>query len=100
MSLETNRYRDAYHPRIKAEIKKFDLRLKEEIRKTHIPAILENPRIGKKLQGKLSNVYSYHFRYKGQSYRIAYTVDEINKIVGVLKIGKRENFYDILKRRI
>ncbi len=51
MSLGTNRYRDTYHSRIKGEIKKFDLHLREEIKEIRIPAILENPQIGKNCRG-------------------------------------------------
>ena len=93
-------YRDAYHPRVKKDLKKLDARIREEIKTTHIPAILSDPSVGQVLVGDLAGIHSYHFKIANQQYRIAYVVSEEQERVFILMIGKRESFYDILKRRM
>jgi addiction module RelE/StbE family toxin len=93
-------YRDQYHPKVKKDLKKLDKRLRHEIETVHIPAILEEPEQGDELVGDLSGMRAYHFNYQKQTYRIAYVVDETVSIIFVMMIGKRENFYTILKRRL
>ena len=93
-------YKDEYHPRVKRDVKKVDVRIRDEIETTHIPAILTNPGLGKTLVGDLAGIRSYHFKIANQQYRIAYVVFEEQKKVVVLMIGKREGFYAVLKRRI
>ena len=61
--------------------------------------IAENPYIGEQKKGDLIEVYGYDVKYNGTNYEIAYTIHEINnKIVVVILVGTRENFYDELKR--
>jgi len=93
-------YDDKYHPRVKKDLKKFSQRLRNEIKSKRIPAILVNPEIGKLLMGDLAGIWSYHFTFVRQQYRIAYVVDKDNHTIFVLMIGKREHFYSQLKRRI
>ena len=93
-------YRDQYHPKVKKDLKQLDKRLRQEIEETHIPAILERPEHGEELVGDLSGLRAYHFRYQKNAYRIAYVMDETAEMVFVMMIGKRENFYTVLKRRI
>jgi addiction module RelE/StbE family toxin len=93
-------YRDQYHPKVKKYLKKLDKCLRHDIETTHIPAILEQPEHGEELVGDLSGMHAYHFSYQKQAYRIAYVVDDTAETVFVMMIGKRENFYTILKRRI
>jgi addiction module RelE/StbE family toxin len=93
-------YRDQYHPKVKKDLKKLDKRLRHEIETRHIPAILEQPEQGDQLVADLSGLRAYHFTALKQAYRIAYLVDDEAQIVFVLMIGKRENFYTILKRRL
>ena len=52
------------------------------------------------LTGDLSGICSYHFKKEKVEYRISYIIDELQKIVYFLMIGKRENFYEILRRRL
>jgi len=93
-------YKDEYHPRIKKDLKKIDAPIREEIKTTHIPAILSDPNIGEHLVGDLAGIRSYHFKIANQQYRIAYIVSEEKNRVFVLMIAKRESFYTVLKRRI
>lgn len=64
-------YQDEYHPQIKKEIKKFASSLLETIKTHYIPRILEKPTQGEMLVGDLNGIYSYHFNFKKQTYRIA-----------------------------
>lgn len=93
-------YRDQYHPKVKKDLKKLDRRLRQEIETVHIPTILEHPDRGEDLVGDLSGMCAYHFTFVKQAYRIAYVVDEDTQTVFIMMIGKRENFYTILKRRL
>jgi len=93
-------YEVLYHPQVKKDIKKLDHSLIKEVRAFHILRILENPKRGKALLKNLAGIYSYHFRWSGQAYRIAYTIDEDRRTIAVLMIGKREGFYEVLKRRL
>lgn len=86
-------YKDGYYPRVKKDLKKLDARIREEIKTTHIPAI------GETLVGDLAGIHSYHFKIANQQYRIAYVVSEEEETVFILMIGKRESFYQILRRR-
>jgi addiction module RelE/StbE family toxin len=93
-------YKDEYHPRVKQDLKKIDAPIREEIKTTHIPAILSDPNIGETLIGDLSGIRSYHCKISNQQYRIAYIVSEEEKTIFVLMIAKRESFYTVLKRRV
>ena len=57
-----------------------------------------NPYLGEKLSGSLHFLYSYHFKVGGKDYRLAYTINNKNKIIVVHLIQIRENFYLKLKR--
>ncbi len=93
-------YKDEYHPRVKKDLKKLPLKLREEIKAKHILDILSEPEIGEKLTGNFAGVSSYHLYYAKQQYRIAYVFDEDAKTVSVLMIGKRDHFYTLLRRRV
>jgi mRNA-degrading endonuclease RelE of RelBE toxin-antitoxin system len=93
-------YKDEYHPQVKKDIKKIDTPLRKKIKNEFIPEILENPEIGVSLTGDLSGIQSYHFTYAKQQYRIAYIVNEDDKIVFIQMVAKRGDFYTLLKRRI
>jgi addiction module RelE/StbE family toxin len=93
-------YRDEYHPKVKSDLKRLDKAIIKELFDVHIEKILQEPYLGEKLHGELAGVSSYHFRKNKVEYRVAYTVEEHKKIVYVVMVGKRENFYEILKRRL
>ena len=83
----------------KRAVKKLPSYIREEIIKK--ASVLEtNPFLGEKLVGKLSFLYSFHFSFKGTQYRIAYSVDEKEKVATIHLAGPRENFYDRLRRQI
>ncbi len=94
-------YKDGYHPKIKADLKKLDKPVVSEIFDTHINKILIDPhRASEALHGSLAGISTYHFRQNKVEYRIAFAVKEELKMVYILMIGKRENFYEILRRRL
>jgi len=93
-------YKDVYHPRVKADLKKLDKPAVKEIHSIHLDILLDKPFTGECLYGDLEGVFSYHFRKNKVDYRIAYTVDDERKVVYIIMIAKRENFYEVLKRRL
>lgn len=93
-------YKDSYHPKIKSDLKKIDIAASREIKAVHLDKILNNPYVSEQLYGNLAGVWSYHFRKNNVDYRIAYSIDETQKAVYFLMIGKRENIYEILRRRL
>lgn len=81
----------------KKKIKKFTKDLRQKI--YHEASVLNNnPLAGEKLKGKLSFLYSLHFRHKNKDYRIAYIVNHKQKTVTLQFVDIRENFYEKLKR--
>ncbi len=91
-------YNDEYHPQVKKDLKKLASHIRKEIQNKHIPAIISDPAIGEPLTGDLNGIQSYHFTIAKQQFRISYTI--YNNTIFILMIGKRENFYITLKRRI
>jgi len=93
-------YKAEYHPRVKKDLKKIDPQICKKIRATHIPKLLNNPEIGQELTGDLHGTLSYYFIISKQQFRVAYIVDNSKKICFIQMIAKRENFYNLLKKRI
>lgn len=93
-------YKAKYHPRTKKDLKKIDPPIREKIRIEHIPKILANPEIGEELAGDLRGTHSYHFTVSKQKFRIAYITEKNSKEVFVQMIGKRGDFYALLRKRI
>ncbi len=61
--------------------------------------IQSDPMIGETKTGDLVGIYGYDVYYNKTNYEIAYSVEEIDdKIVVVIMLGTRENFYEELKR--
>ncbi len=93
-------YRDEYHPQVRRDIKKLPAQLRVLIKTEHIPAILSHPENSDRLVGDLKDIWSYHFSFMRQQYRIAYMLNSSSETVIILMIGKRGEFYQFLKRRI
>ena len=93
-------FTDKYHPRVKRDLRKIDKSVESEVKNLHIPRILHDPYLADELTGDLEGIISYHFKKGKVEYRISYIVDEEQKIVHILMIGKRESFYKILRRRL
>lgn len=67
---------------------------------TYLPNLKSNPLIGEKLKGDLKNFYKLEFTQSGVSYRLAYELLSKEKIILVLYLGTRENFYREFRRKI
>lgn len=61
-------------------------------------ALRENPFAGEKLTGSLSFLWSFHFKHQNVQYRIAYAINDEQKLIVVHYTGPRENFYDRVRR--
>ncbi|MGE0085976.1 MAG: type II toxin-antitoxin system RelE/ParE family toxin [Desulfococcaceae bacterium] len=93
-------YKDVYHPQVKKDLKKLNPALRSAIKTQYIQDILCNPGQGELLVGDLNGIRSCHLTFAKQQFRIAYAVEEQTKTVYFLMIGKRGEFYTLLKRRI
>lgn len=94
-------YKDGYHPKIRSDLKKLDKAAVREFFDAHIEKILHGPHwAGVALHGSLEGISSYHFRHNRVEYRAAFACEEESKTVYILMVGKRENFYEILQRRL
>jgi len=92
-------FEDRYHPAVKKDIRKIDATARKDIKAEWIPRLLADPYCGEELTGSLSGIHSFHFKIQRVDYRIAYRIKKNEHIVEVLMIGKRESFYEILRRR-
>lgn len=85
---------------VKKDLKSLHPKLAEEIKNYHFKKIKESPLESFELGYSFKGLRSYHFNFEGTSYRIVYEVFEEDKLVVVIMIGTRENFYERLKRRL
>jgi len=85
---------------VKQDIKRLHPKVADLIQEHYLPIIKEDPYQAENLSGQFSNLKSYHFKYIGVDYRIIYQIFENEKIVRLLMIGTRENFYKKLKLRL
>ena len=65
---------------------------------TVVEAVAQNPNIGEKKKGDLSELWVYKFRCLGQLYLLGYTRDDGVQLVYLESVGPHENFYRDLKR--
>jgi mRNA-degrading endonuclease RelE of RelBE toxin-antitoxin system len=86
-----------FHPAFPKDLKRLPKPLIKKLQEA-IENIQKNPELGDKLLGDLSGYYSYHFKYGGVDYRLGYRLTE--KAVFFLMLKTRENYYEMLKKRI
>lgn len=84
---------------VKRDIKRLDEMVKDKIKNEEFVKIEKDPYIGFPLSAEFKGLWSYHFSYLGTQYRIVYEIYPKEKVVLVIMIGKREKFYEALKRR-
>lgn len=63
-----------------------------------IADIEHNPDLGDKKRGDLADMWVYKFQACGQLYLLAYSRDEVIRLIYLEAIGTHENFYRDLKR--
>jgi mRNA-degrading endonuclease RelE of RelBE toxin-antitoxin system len=61
-------------------------------------AVAENPDIGEKKKGDLSDLWVHKFRSQGQLWLLGYSRDDGIQLIYLEAIGSHENFYRDLKR--
>jgi len=89
-----------FHPAVKRDLKKIGKSVAREIKDKHFKNIKENPSASENLSHMFKGLKSYHFKSGTAEYRIIYEIYQNKNIVIVLLIGKRENLYSKLKRRV
>jgi len=93
-------YELRFHRKVDKELEKLPFEVRRKIKKVYFPLLEKDPKSkGKPLSGSLSGLWRLSFKMINTEYRIAYEIDEKESIVYVLMIGKREKFYDKLKKR-
>ena len=88
-----------FHRRCQKFIQKITDKKLKGILKEEVDAIISDPLKGKLLEHPFRKyeIRSGGFDYKGNSYRIAYTMVKEKKEIVFLVIDSRENFYEKLK---
>jgi len=62
--------------------------------------VSEQPLIGEKKRGDLSELYVHKFRSQGQLYLLGYMLDQDVRLVYLEAVGPHENFYRDLKKTL
>lgn len=64
-----------------------------------IDKIREDHTVGEEKKGDLSGIFGYDIYYNKTNYELAYRVEyNDDKVIVVIMVGTRENFYEQLKR--
>jgi len=63
-----------------------------------VEAVAQDPGIGERKKGDLSELWVYKFRCLGQLYLLGYTHEDSVLLVYLEAVGPHENFYRDLKR--
>ena len=94
-------YKIELEKKVQRNLRKQDPVFLRELKRKHLNKIANDPRqAGKRLTGKLSGLWSYHFHFSGTQYRIIYKIFEEQVLIVVIDIGKRENIYQRVQRKI
>jgi len=93
-------YELRFHRKVDKELANLPIKVRKKIKYGFFPSLSEKPTIGKVLSGELSGVWKLSFRASNTDYRIAYEINEDSKVVYIIMLGKREGFYERLKRRL
>ena len=82
-------------PLFKRQVKKLFKHTKIELDE-QILLIVENPEVGVRKHGDLSDVYIHKFKIKASLFLLAYTFDPDTRTL--IMVGSHENFYRDLKK--
>lgn len=63
-----------------------------------VVTVAQNPDIGERKKGDLSQLWVHKFRSQGQLYLLGYTREDEVRLVYLEALGPHENFYRDLKR--
>lgn len=89
-----------FHPAVKKDLKKIKKSVVKEIKERHFTKLRDDPFAAENLWHIFKGLKSYHFKSENTEYRIIYEIYEDINVVAVLLIGKREQLYEKLNRRI
>jgi len=93
-------YELRFHKKVDKELKNLPIEVRRKIKNYYFPRLAEEPHsAGIPLLGGLSEFWRLDFKMMRTDYRIAYEVDDRENAVYVLMVGKRESFYERLRRR-
>jgi mRNA-degrading endonuclease RelE of RelBE toxin-antitoxin system len=79
-------------PRFERAFKKFPPHIQTFLKAESLQ-LADQPTLGKRLQGRLSHLYSLHASYKGTHYRVVYTMNTDEQFIDLIYAATRENFY-------
>lgn len=65
---------------------------------TAVATVADNPDVGERKKGDLSQLWVHKFRSQGQLYLLGYTREDTVRLVYLEALGPHENFYRDLKR--
>ena len=85
---------------IRKDLKKLSKQTSARIVNFCLPQLAQNPYLGIQLSGNLKGYFKYVFKFRGTNYRIAYQISEKEKVVLIIAIGPRGEFYERLLKRI
>lgn len=60
--------------------------------------VAEDPSVGERKKGDLSELYVFKFRSRNQLYLLGYTLDDEVRLIYLEAVGPHENFYRDIKR--
>ncbi len=90
-------YQVSLSKKAKKQYRNLDKHIKEKI-KDNLRRLEDNPYEGSTLSGKYSDLRYIKLTHKGVDYRVVYDISEDEKLVLVVFLGTRENFYKELRR--
>nr|BAL58546.1 hypothetical conserved protein [Candidatus Acetothermum autotrophicum] len=94
-------YELRFHPQVDKELETLPKTVRAVVKNLCFPKIAHSPwDAGKSLSGALKKFHVFVFSHKRVSYRIAYEIDKKSQVVFILMVGKREGFYERLRRRL
>ena len=85
---------------VQKDFRKLAQELQQKIKEIYFIQITKAPFKNKTLSGKLRSLKSLSFKYKRTEYRIVYQVIKQDKVVLIVMLGTRENFYKKLENRL
>ncbi|GEM_PF-5931382 len=85
--------------RVKKDLKRLDKAVLKEIQKILYHNVAQSPESGKKLTGH-ADVLVWKGRILRSDYRIAYRINTEERMIYILLIKSRENFYNELLQRL
>jgi addiction module RelE/StbE family toxin len=85
---------------VKKDIKRLDKPVQRELRDKYFPKIKESPFDAEPLRGDLRGLWAYHFFHGSTQYRIVYEILRDERVVMLVMVGSRGDFYESLRRRL